>query len=43
MALADLFLKQNPDWTYAQALEAERSLLRYFEILYDIKHQRNLK
>ena len=43
MTLADLLLKQNPDWTYAQAQEAEQRLLRYFEILYDIKHKRNLK
>ena len=43
MALADLFLKQNPDWSRDQAQEAEQALLRYFEILYDIKHKRNIK
>ena len=41
MALADLLLKQNPNWSYAEAKEAEQALLRYFEILYDIKHKRN--
>lgn len=36
MALKELFIKQCPTWTAEQAQEAERALLRYFELLYNV-------
>ena len=38
MTLADILLKKDQTMTRAQAKEAEQALLRYFEILYQIKN-----
>jgi len=40
MALIDFFSKQCPQWTTAEAEEAERALLRYFELLYKIQKEK---
>lgn len=37
--LAGILLKKDPNMTLAQAKEAEQALLRYFEILYQIKNR----
>ena len=38
MTLADVLLKKDINMTLVQAKEAEQALLRYFEILYQIKN-----
>ncbi len=39
MTLAEILLKKDTNMTLAQAKEAEKGLLRYFEILHNINQK----